>query len=142
MKHISFNQAERKKQLLMEGSYEPTLADSIFIYKKYSVNTGSVSSVLADTYKWLSHEPLSNRYEKLHGKGTLYARHEVLSRDKDIGVHFVWIDDEPKHCLEGYFTVSEEDITETPLVVVCSDIAVLIDKFLLEEQIDNGEYEQ
>ena len=125
----------------MEGPYEPTLADSTFIYKQYSVNTGSVSSALADIYKWLSYEPLSKRYKKLHGKGTLYARCEVFSRKQDFGVHYVWIDDESKLCLEGYmgYAASEEDITETPLIVICSEISVLIDMFLLQEQADNGE---
>lgn len=51
---------EIKKKIIkiMSGSYEPTLADSIRIYKEYCINKGEVSAILSEVYKWLAQNHL------------------------------------------------------------------------------------
>ena len=59
-----------KIEEIMMGSYEPTLADSIRIYKNYCVNKGEISVILSEVYKWLAQEPLKMEYKDCE----LYAR--------------------------------------------------------------------
>lgn len=48
------------------GSYEPTLADSIRIYKNYCINKGEISVILSEVYKWLAQEPLKMEYKDVN----------------------------------------------------------------------------
>lgn len=117
---------EKKIAKMMEGNYEPSLADSIRIYKEYKINKGELASILSEIYSWLAQNPICVDYK--HGK--LYMRCEMLNDSELFFVHYIYVNKEKNITLENYFSQGDSDITDSsikelvPLAkeMVCNEI--------------------
>ena len=101
--------------LIMDGPYDPTLADTARIYKYYAIddNEGMLASRLETAYGWLAQEPVST---SIMG-GVLYARNEVRKDENDLFcVHICYANETDQFFFEQYvYEDCETDITEYDL---------------------------
>ena len=87
---------EKKIAKMMEGNYEPSLADSIRIYKEYKINKGELASILSEIYKRVLSCVTENIYSRIpvysgtvdNIKGVLYIKDLLPHLNKGDG--FRW----------------------------------------------------
>lgn len=103
---------EIKKKIIkiMSGSYEPTLADSIRIYREYCINKGEVSAILSGVYKWLAQKPFKRDYKA----GVIYARCEC-DVEEILCIHYIYINKKENIVIDDKFSYVDNEITEISL---------------------------
>jgi len=106
-----FKNLEKKIAKMMVGNYEPSLADSIRIYKEYRINKDELAGILSDIYSWLAQEPICVDYK--HGK--LYMRCEVIGSPDLLAIHYIYINKEKNIALENFFSQGDSDITDSSI---------------------------
>ena len=102
---------EKKIAKMMAGNYEPSLADSIRIYKEYRINKGELAGILSDIYSWLAQKPICVDYK--HGK--LYMRCEMIGSEELFAIHYIYINAEKNIALENFFSQEDRDITDSSI---------------------------
>ena len=114
-----------KIEEIMMGSYEPTLADSIRIYKNYCINKGEISVILSEVYKWLAQEPLKIEYKDCE----LYARCEC-DVEEVLCVHAIYLSKQQNVAIEDKYSWGDAEITDFALKELMQQI-----KNSIEEEI-------
>jgi len=99
---------ENKIRKMMEGSYEPTQADVVRIYKEYSCNKDEISAILSEVFGWLSQEPICVEYKQ----GRIYMRCEATSSEELLWIHYFYINEKINLAIENFVSQGNEDITE------------------------------
>ena len=117
---------EKKINKMMREKYEPSLTDSIRIYKEYKINKGELAAILSEIYAWLAQEPICIDYK--HGK--LYMRCEMTNSAELFAIHYIYINEEEDIALENFLFKGDNDITDSSIrslvslvkEVICDEI--------------------
>lgn len=114
----SLTKIEQKIERMMKGNYEPSLKDSIRIYKEYRNNKEEISAILSDVYKWLAQEPLHMNYKQ----GEIFMRCEIINSEEVFCIHYIYINQNNTIAIENYLSHEEYDITENTI----KELAILV----------------